>query len=477
MVVTLFEYIANLSENKAKTKIRVKIRNAICENTLHAELSKFFYKGSDYYLNSQLSSIDIFDDEFLESFFNALYYFLLTCCGCIMLSLIYTKLAIMMVAAIVLSYVVTRFYDKALERISKKFLNAQSEHMVFILDILNGFLDIYFNQLRNKFRISSQKQAEMYERAYEKYTIQKKGIGVLIYLPMFIIDMLLFSVSVYGIISGETGVEPLVAYVNIGGLILNCSEGFFSCVASLRGGINVLPWDLIFAKKYEIKNSSRKEDASCDTCVLSLKDIRYSRNGKELINIEFLRIRTGQKYLLTGRNGCGKTTLLKLLTKGIIPDSGSVHFRGKDISTLSENDLYSSIAVLPQSGYLFSGSLVENIFFDKDIDPHKCSQVVSASMLTDFVNKHGLDYQITPYGTNISGGEKQKILLARIIAQEKDIILLDEPFVGLDKKAASYFEDYFLNDDLLTVFMISHELPSEAVREKLKVLEGIGPQH
>lgn len=473
VMTALFEHLCNLAENKAKSRIRTEIRNAVSTKTVHVELSQFFSKGKDYYLNSQISSVDIFDNQFLDNFFSGVYFLLFICLGCINLSLIYTKLAVMMVAAIVVSCFVTRFYDKVLEKMSDRFLTAQNEHVVFILDVLDGFLDIYFNQLRNRFCILSKEQAARYERANEKYTIQKEILTTLIYLPMFIMDLLLFSVCVYGIINGETGIEALVAYINIGGRILNCAESFFSCVVSLRGGISVLPWELIEADQNENESAVEGKKPYGGTDILDLKNVQYSRDGKELINIASLRMEKGQKYLLTGRNGCGKSTLLKIFTKGIVPDAGTILFKGENLSTVREEEIYSNVAVVPQNGYLFSGSLIENIFFEKDVDPQKCSQVIEASMLTEFVSKHGLNYQIASHGANVSGGEKQRILLARAIARKKDIIFLDEPFVGLDKKAVSYFEEYFLNNDLLTVFMISHDAPGEAVRGKLKVLEGV----
>jgi ATP-binding cassette subfamily C protein len=455
----IFEYIANLEQNHLEKEIRLTLRNHMSNQSLSCSLAEYGAKGSQSFLDEQVNSMEIFQQEFLENFYNAIYFALLIACGCIMFSRIYLKLAIAMLAAVMISYVVSHFYDRAVEKVTKVYLAAENHHMAAVMDMMDGFLDIYFNQIRNRFLILAKRESAAYEQAARKYYTQIKGIGIVLYLPMFVADMGILSLIIYGVIKGETSIGALVAYINIGGLILNSSESLFGCIISMKGGMEALPENAFEKDSQTVKEKKEKQDKSgISDPVYEIKGIRFSRDGKEIMAIPSMKIEKGNKLVLTGKNGSGKSTLFKLMLKTLKPQEGTICFLGQDLEKMKEEDIYHQVAYLPQRGYLFQGTVSENIFFDRKVSEEERKQVIQASGLTEFIQRHGMDYGIEAKGKNLSGGEKQRILIARALAQHKQIYLLDEPCAGINPSLAAEIERYFTTNPDWTVVMVSHEL-------------------
>jgi ATP-binding cassette subfamily C protein len=207
--------------------------------------------------------------------------------------------------------------------------------------------------------------------------------------------------------------------------------------------------------------------------VFELEDVRFEREGKTLLAIPSWNIEEGSKLVLTGKNGSGKSTLFKLLLKSLKPMEGTIRFRGRKIDDMSEEELFRQIAYLPQKGYLFEGSLCENIFFETLVPETEWKEIIRSAGLAEFVRAHGMDYPVEAGGRNLSGGEKQRILIARALAQHKSVYLLDEPCAGINPSLAAEIERGFLTNPDWTVIMVSHELHDSSSPQNLIDLAGL----
>jgi ATP-binding cassette subfamily C protein len=471
MGAVLFEYTGNLKQNRLEKEIRLKLRNRMSRRSLGYTLEEFGEKGSQQFLDGQMNSMEIFQQEFLENFYNAIFFTLLIANGCITLGKIYWKLAAAMLAAMVLSYFVSHFYDRALEKVTKKYLAAENSYTAAVMDMMDGFLDIYFNQVRNRFCILAKRQNGLYERAVKKYYIQTKGIGIVLYFPMFLADMGILSLIIYGVVRGETSIGALAAYINIGGLILNSSESLFNCIISMKGGMNALPEEAF--EECGTEEKAAPDEATEANPIFELDGVRFDREGKNLLAIPSWKIEAGSKLVLTGKNGSGKSTLFRLLLKSLKPEEGTIRFRGRNIEDMSEEELFQQIAYLPQKGYLFEGTVCENIFFKTSVPEAEGKEIIRSAGLAEFVRAHGLDYPVEAGGRNLSGGEKQRILIARALAQHKSVYLLDEPCAGINPTLAAEIESCFLTNPEWTVLMVSHELHDSSSPKNIIDLAGL----
>lgn len=170
---------------------------------------------------------------------------------------------------------------------------------------------------------------------------------------------------------------------------------------------------------------------------LELRDVRFQYPGAEfpvLRGISF-RVEPGQTTAIIGSTGAGKTTLLSLIPRLFDVTGGSVLVDGVDVRNLSFKDLRERIAIVPQKPYLFSGTVASNLRYgNPDATDEELWRFLEVAQARDFVEgmPDGLDAQIAQGGTNVSGGQRQRLAIARALVRQPEIYLFDDSFSALD---------------------------------------------
>ena len=162
------------------------------------------------------------------------------------------------------------------------------------------------------------------------------------------------------------------------------------------------------------------------------------------------------KYAIVGKSGRGKSTILKIIM-GIIKDyDGDVLYDG----IIRQRALDRNMSYISQDVYLFNASIKENICMGGDFSDKAINDVIiKSSLYNDIKNfTDGIDTLVGENGANISGGEKQRIALARSLINGKEIILIDEGTSSLDRENRRLIEENLLKDKNLTIIMVSHNL-------------------
>lgn len=164
--------------------------------------------------------------------------------------------------------------------------------------------------------------------------------------------------------------------------------------------------------------------------MFKLKNVRV----KDILYIQELTIKKGEITCIVGKSGGGKTTFLKLLNNMISYDRGTIKFKDKEITEIDPVSLRKKVPMLPQNPAIFSGTIKENFtmtlqYAGKDVN-EESNQAFINIMKTVGMEK----YSISDNVEKLSGGEKQRIALARIILLDPDILLLDEPSSALDEE-------------------------------------------
>jgi len=191
--------------------------------------------------------------------------------------------------------------------------------------------------------------------------------------------------------------------------------------------------------------------------MISLKDITVKFNDAYILKDFNLTIEKGEKVLISGKSGIGKSTLLKLLLGFALPDKGSIHFND---SILDKNNIWEfrkSVAYVSQDLDIGEGEvkeLIKKIFMFKS----NSEAAFSKDNLTDLIHVFELDEEILSKNyEELSGGEKQRIVIIISILLNREIFLLDEITSALDENLKKKVIDYFLDWNDLTVIIISHD--------------------
>ena len=214
---------------------------------------------------------------------------------------------------------------------------------------------------------------------------------------------------------------------------------------------------------------------------IKLDNVSFSYDGKNnvLDNVS-LEVKPGEKIAVVGSNGAGKTTLIKLICGLLHPNCGQILLNGVSVSSISQEDYSKAISAVFQDSALLPVSIKQNIVMnDREIKEDKLTRVVTLVGLEDKIAslEMGIDTPLVKHisenGTEFSGGEVQKLLLARAIYKDSPILILDEPTAAMDPIAEQnvYLKYNELAKDK-TAFFISHRLSSTRFCDKIILIDG-----
>lgn len=215
-------------------------------------------------------------------------------------------------------------------------------------------------------------------------------------------------------------------------------------------------------------------------CEIEFSDVEFSYDGqRKILNGISLKVKPGEKIAIVGENGAGKTTLVKLLCGLYNPDGGKITVNGVNALSLPRAQQYSLFSAVFQDAFILPAGIEKNITLSSEpADPQRLARVIEQSGLGERISslKNGADTligkKLNKGGIDLSGGEKQKLFLARALYKDAPVIVLDEPTAALDPIAEN--ELYVRFSELThgkTSFYISHRLSSTRFCDRIIYLK------
>jgi putative ABC transport system ATP-binding protein len=180
-------------------------------------------------------------------------------------------------------------------------------------------------------------------------------------------------------------------------------------------------------------------------------------SGKRLVDDITIGIQKGEILVVVGPSGSGKSSFLRLLNRLDEPTSGTVYLEGTDYRQIPPQELRRRVGLVTQSPYLFPGTIADNLRFG----PRQQGKDLSDDTIARLLDQVGLTDRANSDIVNLSGGEAQRVSLARAIANSPTVLLMDEPTSALDEKAKEEVEALILKvvrQNALTCVMVSHDL-------------------
>lgn len=208
---------------------------------------------------------------------------------------------------------------------------------------------------------------------------------------------------------------------------------------------------------------------------ITLEGVSFSYNMKAptLSNLS-CTILPHSKVALVGVSGSGKSTMAKLLVNFYPPSEGTIRYGRINHLDIPFHQLRDRVTYIPQESFFFSGSIIENLTFSLDTPPsfERIMEVCDAVQLGTFINQQPLRYDtiLEEGGTNISGGQRQRLAIARALLKDADILILDEATSGLDTLLEHAILDYLINLEEKTLIFIAHHLSIAKACNQILVL-------
>lgn len=205
---------------------------------------------------------------------------------------------------------------------------------------------------------------------------------------------------------------------------------------------------------------------------INIKDLSFQYDERKIINHLSLSIKKGEKIAFVGESGSGKSTLIKIILGLLKYNEGHVLLEDQELSDICLDDLYRRVSYLSQDAPVFDGTIKENIVFDQNVPDEQIVNVLSKVQLSYLIEDaiDGINTEIGEKGTCISGGEKQRLALARLWFEDSEMVVLDEATSAMDNLTEeSVMKEVIQKLENQTVIAIAHRLNSVAGFDRIIV--------
>lgn len=256
----------------------------------------------------------------------------------------------------------------------------------------------------------------------------------------------------------------LVELIKLANLIITMTKSA-ACENRIEAVINMPETQL----KEEIEKSADSK------CAVEFENVslRYSHSSEEsLSNISF-KVNPGEKIGIIGATGSGKSSLVNLIPRFYDATSGDVYVFGKNVKTYDISNLRKKIGVVPQKAMLFAGTVKENMLMgNENATDEEIEEALKVAQAYDFISEKGLDYHVEQGGKNFSGGQRQRLTIARAIVKKPEILILDDSASALDFATDLKLRKALKSLDFNpTVFTVSQRTSSIKSSDKIIVLD------
>jgi ATP-binding cassette subfamily B protein len=278
--------------------------------------------------------------------------------------------------------------------------------------------------------------------------------------------------------SGELQVGSLVAYLSyLVQILMSVMMATFTLSMVPRASVSASRIQQVIDTDSTVRNGDSPTRMRTAPCDLEFRNVFFRYPGAEhpvIDDVSFVSS-PGETTAIVGSTGAGKTTLLQLIPRLFDVTGGEVLLGGSDVRRLDTKDLWSRIGLVPQRPYLFTGTIASNLRYGKeDATEDEMWEALQIAQAADFVSRMagGLDARIEQGGTNVSGGQRQRLAIARALVRRPDIYLFDDSFSALDlatdAKLRAALRPYTANS---AVLIVAQRVSTVTSADRILVLE------
>ncbi len=251
------------------------------------------------------------------------------------------------------------------------------------------------------------------------------------------------------IINGSLKISDLLVFAMYFGMLSEAVKTVSSTDADLQANMAYTDRLIEELSKSEISKNDKKSVPSDENSIYFDKvSFAYPKTDSEILSNFSLQIDKGERVALVGKNGSGKTTILKLLTGMIEPTKGAVYFGEKNLSEINLSAFHKKIGFIMQENLLFNTTIKENLLYgDENATEKQLIDVCKKAFIYDFIETlpDKFDTIIGEKGIKLSGGQRQRLVLARLFLRDVDIFIFDEATSALDQYSENIVHDAINN--------------------------------
>lgn len=450
------------------------LRDDLFNKLLLKNKQDFSSENTGNYISIINNDVDILQRCYFSNIIfilQALFSFVIASFGLFKLN-IYIAISILSLSLIPVA--VPYLFTKKLSSLKKSYSDSLSSFIKAAKDYLSGFEVIKSYNSQKRIFSKFSKINNFVEMSRYKVSKNNADMNLIVELFSYAAHFSALGIGTLLLINDKTTVGTFVAAIQLMEFINAPVKNISYIIGSLRSA------KLIIKKVIGILDEKTTGDMgllkiSFDDSI-EFKEVSFLYGGKKeaLKNISF-KINKGEKLLIVGKSGSGKSTLLKLLLRYYDDFNGDILIDGLSIKDISSSSLYRLISTMQQDIFIFDSSIRDNITLFEDYPNDDFDRAVFKSGLSEFINslESKENSNIGENGCNVSGGEKQRISMARSLIRNTPILVLDEATASLDNDTSLKIENTLLSIPNITLIIVSHRFSEPLLKgcDKIIVLD------
>ncbi len=478
MVIYGVNGLIDIIKEKKRVDISAKIQYFLSEQSfLHLMKLKISYFNNTNYAEI-LNNINM-DINKMASIADDSVFFVVTQAfsmvgGIIGLFIIDYRMTLLVLVFIPIKCIIMKYFAKRQKSIMDDFIVTNQNYARWFGNTVGGVKEVkLFNILNKKYEEFSLNQNAIIEKQKQMNMLSQWNM-IIDSIMVQLLSTLLYILGANLVFDLQLSVGSVFAFITYSAYVTGPISAILNIGYLLSG---IIP----STKRYYDFMALQEEDDSGTLSVpdfgeLVLENIFFGYEADKPILVDVnIAFPKGSKTALIGRNGSGKTTIINLLTRLYVPINGKILLNGTDISMISLQEYRNMVSVVSQQIYLFNDTIRNNICLYKQVDDVVIEEACKDSGLEDFIKAVSLDYMVGQNGAMLSGGQKQKIALARALIHDKPIIIFDEATSNTDAYSEQQING-LLNTKLKekTVIVITHKKEILSEVDQIVVLkEGV----
>ena len=403
---------------------------------------------------------------------------LMAIAGAVILYMQNSKMFAVTIVIVLLYVVIVLLFNKWYEKLNRKQMEDNAQLTSYMVESLNGIQTIKaYNAERGVNRETESRFVRLLRSVFKLSWVSnlQSSFKLLVELIGGIVILWIGGISV---IEGDMTIGALITFNSLLAYFLEPVKNLINLQPQMQTAIVAADrLDEIMDLEVEKTNAEyHKLNPNSLAGDIEIRNLNFRYGTRKLVleNIN-LKIEKGQKIAFVGESGSGKTTLSKLLLHFYVPETGEILIDENNIEDIQLECLREKIAYIPQETFLFSGSIYENLSLG--LDDVAMEDIIGACKMAqvhEFINELPLRYEtrLEENGTNISGGQRQRLAIARAMLKKPDILILDEATSNLDaitERALDKTIHEFAKD--MTTIFIAHRLSTIKNCDKIYVLD------
>ena len=460
LVLSVLAYIlVTYLKPKYQKRAITQYKNNVYEHILEKNIANFNKYNTSTYISALTNDVKKIEEDYLFSAFDLITNITLLF-STIVVMLIYSPL--LTISGIILSllpFIGAIIVGGKLAFHEKEISDQNASFMHFIKDNLIGFSTV-------KVFKSEQKIKELFVKN-NNVLENKKASKTKTLALMEMVQTVLSLVSQFGVFfigafisikTGDIAPSVILLFVQLMNYIIS---PLMQIPSSLSKRLACKP---IFAKISEIiqtDNDNNQGETIDNINEISVSNLKFMYDDKVVLNDITHKFEKNKSYAIVGTSGSGKTTLINLLLGKFNNYSGNIYYNDTELKKISIDSLFEISSFVEQNVFVFDDSIINNITMYSNIEEELLNEAINKSGLAKLIEEKGPDYRCGENGCNLSGGEKQRISIARALVKKSQLLLLDEATSALDNETSASITNNLLAIDNTTKIMITHRLDEE----------------